>query len=52
LRVSLLLQGWVQEGAEQLDGKSVSHRCCERLKQILAASGPPKKTPAIALASG
>ena len=52
VRVSRLLQGWVQEAAEQLNGKSVWHRCCEHLKQILAAIGPPKKVPAIGLASG
>ena len=52
LRVSRLLQHWVKEAAEQLDGKSVWHRCCEHLKQILAAIGPPKKLSAITFASG
>jgi len=52
VRVSRLLQHWVQEAAEQLDGKSVWHRCCEHLKQVLAAITPPKKMPAITFASG
>ncbi len=52
VRVSRLLQGWAQEAAEQLDGKSVWHRCCEHLKQVLAAIGSPKKVLTIALASG
>jgi len=52
IRVSRLLQGWGQEAAEQLDGKTVWVRCCEHLGQILAAIGPPKKAHAITFASG
>lgn len=48
-RVSRMLQVWVAEAAEQLDGKSVWRLCCEHLKQVLAAIGPPTKSPAITL---
>lgn len=46
-RVSRMLQAWVAEAAEQLDGKSVWHRCSDHLKQVLAAIGPPTKHSAI-----
>ena len=42
-RVSRMLQVWVAEASEQLDGKSVWHLCCEHRKQVLAAIGPPTK---------
>lgn len=40
--ISQQLQAWRSEAAEQFDGPSVWLRCCEHLKRIVAAIGPPK----------
>lgn len=41
VRVSGLLQAWVKDAAEQLDGVSVWHRCCGHLKRLLATIQAP-----------
>lgn len=46
VRVSGMLQQWLREAAEQLDGISVWNRCCMHLKRVLAAiDGPPEIKP-------
>lgn len=40
-RVSTLLQGWVASAAEQFKPSAVWRQCCNYLKHILAAVGPP-----------
>ena len=41
MRISSQLQAWVSEAAEQLNITSVWQLCCDHLKHILAAIGPP-----------
>jgi hypothetical protein len=41
MRISRQLQAWVSETAEQFNAKSVWLLCCDHLKRILAAIGPP-----------
>jgi len=41
MRVSALLQGWVDEAAEQLNSITVWRRVCDHLKHILAGIAPP-----------
>ena len=40
-RVSKQLQAWSREAAEHLSRSSVWLRCCEHLKRLIAAVGPP-----------
>ena len=42
MRVSALLQGWVEQATEQLNPQIVWHRVCDHLKQTLAGIGPPQ----------
>jgi hypothetical protein len=41
MRVSALLQQWVNTAAEQFKSRSVWSLCCDHLKRTLAAIGPP-----------
>ncbi len=41
MRVSALLQGWVNQAAEQLNPREVWNLVCEHLKRVLAGIGPP-----------
>lgn len=41
MRVSALLQVWVASAAEQFKPSAVWYQCCNYLKRILAAVGPP-----------
>jgi hypothetical protein len=42
MRVSVMLQGWGAQAAEQLNPPTVWQRVCDHLKQILPGIGPPK----------
>ncbi|MDI6748279.1 MAG: hypothetical protein QMD17_14165 [Rhodocyclaceae bacterium] len=42
MRVSVLLQGWGTQAAEQLNPITVWQRVCDHPKQTLAGIGPPK----------
>ena len=42
MRVSAMLQGWVDRAAEQLNPTTVWYLVCDHLKQILAGIGPPR----------
>lgn len=42
VRISKQLQAWTREVAEQLDARSVWIRCCDYLKEVLAAIGTAK----------
>lgn len=42
VRISKQLQTWTRELAEQLDARSVWVRCCDYLKEVLAAIGTAK----------
>lgn len=44
-RVSVMLQGWLAQAAEQLNLVTVWQRVCNHLKQIIARIGPPKSFP-------
>lgn len=41
MQVSALLQGWLTSAAEQFNPRTVWRQCCDHLKQVLAAFGPP-----------
>lgn len=41
MRVSALLQQWVTTAAEQFKSRTVGALCCDHLKRVLAAIGPP-----------
>lgn len=43
MRVSALLQGWVEQAAEQLNPSTVWSLVCDHLKRVLAGIGPPPK---------
>jgi hypothetical protein len=42
MRVSAMLQGWVDRAAEQLNPTTVWYLVCDHLKHILAGIGPPR----------
>jgi hypothetical protein len=41
MRVSALLQAWVNQAAEQFNPRAVWNLVCEHLKRVLAGIGPP-----------
>ena len=43
MRVSALLQGWVEQAAEQLNPSTVWSLVCDHLKRVLACIGLPPK---------
>ena len=49
MQVSARLQAWAKEIAEQLLGSTVWLCVCEQLKQTIAAVGPPKYPPLLAV---
>jgi hypothetical protein len=42
IRVSAMLQGWLDRAAEQLDPATVWNLVCDHLKRVLAGVGPPR----------
>jgi hypothetical protein len=42
MRVSAMLQGWVDRAAEQLNPTTVWTLVCDHLKHVLAGIGPPR----------
>jgi hypothetical protein len=52
MQVSARLQAWAKDIAEQLQDGSVWRCVCDHLKLTLAAVGPPKSHPLIAVSGG